>query len=344
MINVFRPFTQYGTGGINTPPSTDVSPLHHSIESLTRDVQIKPLHSHNDYWRKQPLFDALSFGCQSVEGDIWYFPESYKVERTVTETTKNGKEKTQTKTNRFENNEIYVGHNQVFLEPSLTLSNLYLDPLYRFLKYSNPTFIYHNNNPLVEQINSKYGVFYNSPETPLYLWLDFKTDPHQTYEALKPLLQPFIDEGFLAHYDATTDTLIPGPLVITITGNVPVDQIEQENKRYVFVDAPLKMFKKGARSAELSKYSKLSVIASASMQELLGDDFYNDIKRNEFKDNHNSILKLFFTTAHAYNLKTRIWGGVTWPNYLRDSHMRSLWELGCDLLNVDNLKDASDVF
>lgn len=342
MISVFRPFSlNYGIGD---QVGQGVSSFSHTIENLTRDTEIKPLHSHNDYWRKQPLFDALSYGCQSVEADIWYFPEKYEVERTITETTKDGKEKDKLTTSTFENNEIYVGHNQVYLDPSLTLSKLYLDPLYRFLKYSNPEFIYKDKNPVTEDFDSKHGVFYNSPETPLYFWLDFKTDPHETYQALMPILQPFIDQGFLAHYDTVNDKFIPGPLIITITGNAPVEEIEKETTRYVFIDAPLKLFKSGTPQDELERYSKLSIIASGSMQELIGQESYSSSKTRELNFNDEKNLEEYFQTAHKYNLKTRIWGGITWPNYLRNSHLITLWKLGCDLLNVDNLNDASEVF
>lgn len=341
MISVFRQSTQ---SNVNGDINKGIFPFAHTIENLTRDTEIKPLHSHNDYWRKQPLFDALSYGCQSVEGDIWYFPEKYEVERTVTETTRDGEAHNTVATGVFENNEIYVGHNQVYLDPSLTLPKLYLDPLYRFLEYSNPEFIYKDKNPITEDFVSKHGVFYNSPETPLYFWLDFKTDPHETYLALKPLLQRFIDKGYLAYYDTTTDRFVPGPLIITITGNAPVDEIEKETKRYVFVDAPLVTFKRGTPHDELARYSKLSVIASASMEELLGEDSYRKSKTNDLIDLDERVLDEYFQTAHKYNLKTRIWGGVTWPNYLRNSHLRTLWKLGCDLLNVDDLKDASEMF
>lgn len=338
MISVFRPLTQSWSVDVNSADK-----ISHTIENLTRDIEIKPLHSHNDYWRKQPLFDALSHGCQSIESDIWYFPEDYEVERTVTETTRSGTENKKIVSSVFKNNEIYVGHNQVYLDPSLTLSKLYLDPLYHFLEYSNPEFIY-KNTPLVESLESKHGVFFNSPETPLYFWLDFKTDPHDTYKTLKPLLQRFIDRDFLAYYDTVTGKFVPGPIVITITGNAPVDEIEKETKRYVFVDAPLSKFKKNTPPDEIEKYSQLSVIASASMQELIGDDNFKRARANSLSETDEQALDEYFQVAHKYNLKTRIWGGITWPNHVRNSHLRTLWQLGCDLLNVDDLHDASEVF
>lgn len=61
-----------------------------------------PCHSHNDYERKHPLFDALSAGCTSVEADIWSLPKS---------------------------TELYVGHRKNSLSDDRTLKKLYLSPL-----------------------------------------------------------------------------------------------------------------------------------------------------------------------------------------------------------------------
>ncbi|KAL9010763.1 MAG: hypothetical protein Q9173_004342, partial [Seirophora scorigena] len=38
---------------------------------FSRDVQPIACHSHNDYWRRVPLYDALAAGCTGVEADIW---------------------------------------------------------------------------------------------------------------------------------------------------------------------------------------------------------------------------------------------------------------------------------
>ena len=47
------------------------SPLYRSTQRLTRGVIPVRLHSHNDYLRKNPLFDALSFGATSIEVDVF---------------------------------------------------------------------------------------------------------------------------------------------------------------------------------------------------------------------------------------------------------------------------------
>jgi len=59
-------------------------------------------HSHNDYWRPHPLFDALALGFKSVEADIF-----------LVDTT------------------LLVGHEPAALRPGRTLESLYLSPLHQ---------------------------------------------------------------------------------------------------------------------------------------------------------------------------------------------------------------------
>lgn len=66
-------------------------------------AQAKPLeqgHSHNDYWRTNPLTDALRLGFKSVEADVFLVDGA-----------------------------LLVGHSVQELQPRLTLESLYLVPL-----------------------------------------------------------------------------------------------------------------------------------------------------------------------------------------------------------------------
>ncbi|CUM63204.1 uncharacterized protein PRCAT00000773001 [Priceomyces carsonii] len=345
MISIFRPFKAEPAFNVNYNGigSTPVLPFHHTIENLTRDVDVKPLHSHNDYWRREPLFDALKVGCQSIESDVWYFPSNYKVERTITETTSKGERSTRQEVNQFKNNEVYVGHNQIYLEPINTLFNLYLNPLYSFLEYSNPEFtvIKDGSNALIDTTDSKHGIFYNSPETPLYFWMDIKTEPSSTYKAIKDLLEPFIKQEFLASYDRGNDEHTSGPIILTLTGNLPTSDIEEEEVRYAYLDAPLYKFTADTSKDELEKISKLSRVASASLEQLIGAEGVKLVQAEDFNAEQREKLSNYFDFAHQYGLKTRIWGGIDWPRYISEKHTKSLYELGCDFLNVDDVKHAS---
>lgn len=319
MINVFRPSFSY------TPVPT--------VETLTRDVHIKPIHSHNDYWRKRPLLDALLYGCASVEADIWHFDKDYTVGTTTSTTT------------HFNTKNVYVGHNRLYLSPKNTVEAMYLDPLYLFVESANPQF----SDSL--QPDLPFGVFYNAPEAPLYFWLDLKTDGRDLYRQMHARLERFIARDFLARYDRRTGTHAPGPIIITLTGDVPWDLLEdsadnaaQEPVRYVYGDCPL--HKMGEASDEqMEQYARQCVIASALLAQLVGEDGRSRAARSgAFDANQRSALARAFARAHKYGLKTRIWGGVEWPVQVRAAHRRELWKLGCDLLNADDLEEAATEF
>jgi hypothetical protein len=70
------------------------NPTFHPVPPLNQG------HSHNDYWRPHPLFDALQLGFKSVEADVF-----------LIDTT------------------LQVGHELAALQRTNTLQNLYLDPL-----------------------------------------------------------------------------------------------------------------------------------------------------------------------------------------------------------------------
>lgn len=376
MINVFKPIVQRDlvpTAYYNneilqyngvSPKDTPILPFNQTIEDLNRDIYAKPLHSHNDYWREYPLFSALSAGAISVESDIWYFPQSYKLTRTVTPSTSkynNNNKQGNSSVNEtliFKNDEVYVGHSQEFLKPINTLFNLYLNPLSQFLQFVNPTYEIidgdsNSENSRLEQDFfaqsqlERNSVFYNNPGQPLYLWFDFKTEANSTYDALKPLLKPFIDNGYLAYYNTTDDKYYSGPLILTITGNLPVEKVTNETIRYLFLDGPLDKFtidNNNTNKDELKKWSKLSRVASGSLETILGSESYATSTKNDFNEEQKSQLKQVLDLAHEYGLKTRIWGDITWPWNVLDLHLKILFELGSDLLNVDDLERALQLF
>ena len=66
-------------------------------------------HSHNDYLRKVPLYDALAVGCTGVEADVW-----------------------------LQDNDLMVAHTKDKISVGRTLQSLYLDPLLSILRERNP--------------------------------------------------------------------------------------------------------------------------------------------------------------------------------------------------------------
>lgn len=64
--------------------------------------------SHNDYWRDRPLWDALSYGFNCVEADLWII-----------------------------DNELYVSHDRPEPHPDITFKRLYLEPLAQRIHENN---------------------------------------------------------------------------------------------------------------------------------------------------------------------------------------------------------------
>ncbi|KAJ8105032.1 hypothetical protein OPT61_g10427 [Boeremia exigua] len=54
-----------------TQPNQASADMASYLLDITRDVTPIPCHSHNDYWRRVPLYDALRWGCTGVEADVW---------------------------------------------------------------------------------------------------------------------------------------------------------------------------------------------------------------------------------------------------------------------------------
>lgn len=310
--------------GLLTRDVDVASSFNNSIESLTRDVYVKPLHSHNDYWRHDPLIDAVKVGAQLIEADVFVFTEGY----TLTQTLPGGK----TQDTKFGTDDIYVGHNQVFLKPENTLNALYLDNLYNWLQFSNPKFS--PNITLVEAHDTKYSIWWNQPEEPVYLWLDFKTQGNDTYPSVKKYFQRFIDEDYLAYYDTEQQKHVPGPVIVTITGNLPTELVKADSKRYFYLDAPL-------ANLTLDDWGNLSRVALGLLELVLDQQSYKSAQILDFSDDDKKQLKDAFDNAHSKGLKTRVWGDITWPNLVLDSHLRDIFLLGGDFLNVDNLTHAA---
>lgn len=80
--------------------------LGSAANDVTEKVAPVPCHSHNDYWRKDPLFDAIRAGCISVEADVWLIDNK---------------------------SDLYVGHDKSSLSSKHTLQKLYIEPLVEIL-------------------------------------------------------------------------------------------------------------------------------------------------------------------------------------------------------------------
>ncbi|KAF2262766.1 hypothetical protein CC78DRAFT_534510 [Lojkania enalia] len=169
---------------------------------FSRDIVPKNCHSHNDYWRFVPLYQALSSGCVSIEADIWL----------------------------DDDNELRVSHTWKYTTKERTLRSLYLDPLGNILANRNVS--------VASTENKEVGIFDRDPNVSVILLIDFKTDGHDIWPVLLSQLEPLRERNWLTYFDGKR--VIQGPLTIVGTGNTPFELVEANNSdRYIFFDAPL---------------------------------------------------------------------------------------------------------
>ncbi|KAJ6036648.1 RRNA biogenesis protein RRP5 [Penicillium herquei] len=308
-----RPGDQINTKDINEWP-TDIS----------RDIIPLGCHSHNDYWRRVPLYSALQAGCIGVEADVWFF-----------------------------DNELYVGHTSASLTSRRTLRSLYIEPLLRILEQQNPITRFQPSTS-----NPPHGVFDTNPDQTLVLLIDFKTDGESTWSAVEDELAPFRERGYLTYFDG--ENLVPGPITVVGTGNTPFNLVTANSTyRDIFFDAPLDKLV-DANEMVFGMPSKQSLdlgqgqsgmpdvitaetfnmtnsyYASVSFRKAIGFPWPFHLSQRQL-DRIRSHVRI----AHQHGLKVRYWGLPSWPLSLRNHIWRILVQEGVDMLNVDDLVGAT---
>lgn len=280
--------------------------------NVTEGVSIKPLHSHNDYTREVPLLEALSYGVQSVEADIWSFADNDSLSASTSTVSSTVSAK------QLAKDSLYVSHTLVDIKQDWTLESLYLDPLWRLLDESKGK-----------------GVFLNDPDHTLFLFLDFKTGAEVTWPLVVKSLQRFKDANYLTYYNNNSSSWVVRPITVVLTGNQPTEAVKKLDVRYVTLDGDLTVFKTGTDDT-MKKYS---IVASSSMTDVLGGVLYQVWP---FTSSNKETIETVFDNAHSSGIKTRIWGGVTWLAKLRDEEDQFMYEAGTDLLNIDDLSTSGE--
>ncbi|KAL8868347.1 MAG: hypothetical protein Q9174_005051 [Haloplaca sp. 1 TL-2023] len=316
---------------------------------FSRGILPVPCHSHNDYWRKVPLFSAIEAGCISVEADVWLFGE-----------------------------ELYVGHSLASLTPNRTLASLYVNPLVDILEKQNPTTRFHPDGN-----QTHHGVFDTVPEQSLTLLIDFKTSGAALFPYVVAALEPLRSHGRLTHRNGTQ--IVERPITVVGTGNTPFTSVTSEStnaNQDIFFDAPLAAMWEGesgeqapapqrleelvygsdidaslpptekpaheVRSEDLGQgmsgtpqdanaYStNNSYYASVSFSQAIGHVFFGKLS-----DKQMNLVRGQIRGAHRRGLKVRYWELPFWPIGLRNHIWDVLVKEGVDMLNVDDLKGAT---
>ncbi|KAJ5945564.1 RRNA biogenesis protein RRP5 [Penicillium verhagenii] len=312
----------------HTGDQIDTHDISHWPTDISRDIIPFGCHSHNDYWRRVPLYSALQAGCIGIEADVWLF-----------------------------DNELYVGHTSTSLTSRRTLRSMYIDPLVRILENQNPS------TPFQRFVSKPpHGVFDTDPEQTLILLVDFKTDGVATWPAVAEQLAPLRDRGYLTHFNGRE--VVPGPITVVGTGNTPFNlAIANSTYRDIFFDAPLdKLVDIENSNDELVSFSSAKGPSSlgqglSGMPDIITANTFNttnsfyasvDFKAAigfpwpfHFSKYQIDLIRTHVRVAHQHGLKVRYWGLPSWPRSLRNHIWRILVQEGVDILNVDDLVEAT---
>ena len=259
-----------------------------------------------------PLYSAIEAGCIGVEADVW-----------------------------LHNEELYVGHDIASLTRNRTLKSLYIDPLVKILEGQNPS------SPFLDDNVTKNGVFDTDPAQTLVLLIDFKTEGHKTWPYVSAALEPLRERGYLTYRNRSANA--DGPITVVGTGNTPFDLVTSDGTnahRDIFFDAPL-----GKMWEDPVKATAHNSTASAAMDNYNeGNSYYASTKfskaigylpTGKFSARQMSLLRGQIRGAHKRGLKARYWDLPFWPIGLRNYVWQVLVDEGVDLLNVDDLKGAT---
>ncbi|PSN59080.1 hypothetical protein BS50DRAFT_580249 [Corynespora cassiicola Philippines] len=317
------------------PQPGDVpSPGQDPPSNITQDVQPIPCHSHNDYWRQIPLYEALHYGCTGVEADVWLF-----------------------------DNDLYVGHSTNALTRDKTFQSMYIDPLVKMLDQQNTPseFTTLSNNTTS---GPKNGVFQLAPTQTLVLLVDFKNSGPAILPFVHSQLSPLRDRGYLSFYDGHTTH--SRPITVVATGNAPFNLLTANTAyRDIFFDAPLDRLyeppsqphpdfndrppgppllspRDGQGTVGTTPDSVFnasnSYYASVSFRASIGYLWRGRLSAAQLERIRGQVRG-----ARARGLKARYWSTPAWPVGLRNHVWEVLVREGADILNGDGLVEITRV-
>ena len=302
----------------------------------TRDVLPVACHSHNDYWRRVPLFDAIHWGCTSVEADVWLFDD-----------------------------DLFVGHSTSALSRERTMRSLYVDPLVELLQAMNPQTDFANT--------TRNGVFDVDPDQTLVFVVDIKTEPATTFEMLQRQLEPLREKDYLTYFDGRE--MHRRAITVVGTGNTPFDLVvsPSRTRRDIFFDAPLELLWEAPASSNVTSPSLVnsstgskantktaprsgqghtgfddavdspdlfdatnSYYASTSFGDAVGFAWRGGLSPQQLE-----IIRGQIRGARQKGLKVRYWDTPSWPVSTRNHVWRVLSDEGVDVLSVDDVKGAA---
>ena len=194
---------------------------------------------------------------------------------------------------------LVVSHYPFFLGWKKTIEELYL-------------------KPLKAHIIKNGGRVYPNQKTPLILMLDLKTDGTEMYPYLKKVFEPYQD--LIATFPIS-DTMDFKPIRLLISGNRPIQSVQNNTIQYFQIDG---------------RFDEFSLKASSSLVPRISDKYSKYFKwkgKGTMPETEQLLLEKLLQKAHQHGKKLRFWGMPNHPNV-----WKTLLDAGVDWMNVDDLE------
>jgi hypothetical protein len=263
-----------------------------------------PVHSHNDYWRSIPLFEALASGCISVEADV-----------------------------HLRESDLLVGHSSVGLNDEDSLRTMYLDPLQRMVQKQN-----------VRRTGDAWrGIFDRAPQQTVVLLVDLKTEGEKTFAELDRQLQSLRDLDFLTYWDGERRVTRPLTIVASGNAPFESVLSLNSTRRDIFWDAKLEILPSqgdvlDADSTPVYTYNASnSYYASTRWTNARLYAWHNESLPQPSSPRARDVELTQIDQAKARGLVSRYWDTPTGPPNLRDIAWRVLVERQVGIIGMDDL-------
>ncbi|RBR13303.1 uncharacterized protein FIESC28_08269 [Fusarium coffeatum] len=273
-----------------------------SHQTFLRNANPVPVHSHNDYERNIPLFEALGSGCISVEADI-----------------------------HLRGSKLLVGHSRLNLKAARTLEALYLDPLQRMISAQNDGLN-----------DTWRGLFDKAPKQTLALLIDFKTKGAPTFDELNRHLQPLRDLDYLTYWNGTARITRPLTIVLSGNAPFESVLSMNSTHRDIFWDAKLERLVSAEDDFNTSPptyrfNTSNSYFASTRFQNAKFFRSNDDSGLDVLPEKERDMTATQIEQAKSRGLLARYWDTPKQPPNVRDIAWRVLIDNEIGMLNMDDM-------
>lgn len=272
-------------------------------QSFIHDAVPVPVHSHNDYWRSIPLFEALGSGCISVEADV-----------------------------HLRNSDLLVGHTASSLDEGSNLRSMYLEPLQRMLVAQNANVT----------DGDWRGLFDRAPRQTFVLLVDIKTSGPETFELLHTQLQALRELDYLTYWNGSERVMRPLTIVASGNAPFQSITALPSTHRDIFWDAKLESLPSFHDYFDVDPviyaYNRSnSYFASTEFRNARFYPYSNGSGPVPHTLRSKDMAATQIEQARARGLMSRYWNTPSQPPNLREIVWRVLVEKQVDILNMDDM-------